>query len=290
MSKEIAKITEKDIPTLKLLLKSGMSYSEIGKRYSGINYRTVAYYIRKLGLQEFTKQHEKEMAMLGDFFEVIDTPEKAYVLGFILGDGYVSERQKDYVEISVSISDKCVVDFIANVTKSNVYVDMTTNKAARKFPSATITKTMHHIGKHLGGRLKQDRHYPRVKPSLNRFLLLGFFDADGSITYGHRRDRNRFWANIAFTHHLKCLSGLQAFLCKELDISTMVYPKSDENAYVIKFAGKDDVMKFINYLYPDDSFVVLRRKYEKAEAVRLELGEIGETTLQQAYNTEPSHR
>ena len=276
-----AKITEKDIPKLKTLLEARTSYEEIGKIFGGINYRTVSYYIRKLGLHKLTQQFEKEQQLLGNAFERIDTAEKAYALGFILGDGHISQSQKDYVEVSIALADKAILDFIAIVVKGNVTVDNTVDKRQRRFPSACLTKTIPHISKHLGGRLKQERHFPRIGENLTRFLLLGFFDADGSITFGRRKDRNRFWVNIGFTHHLKCLLGLQQMLLKELNISTAVCPKSGENAYVIKFSGKRDVLAFLDYIYPDDSFIVLRRKYEKAEAVRLELGEFGETTPKQ---------
>ena len=36
-------------------------------------------------------------------------------------------------------------------------------------------------------------------------------------------------------------------------------------------------IEFLNYIYPDDNFIILNRKYNKAEALRLELGEFGES-------------
>ena len=37
-------------------------------------------------------------------------------------------------------------------------------------------------------------------------------------------------------------------------------------------------IKFLDYIYPDDEFVILQRKYLKAQALRLELEEFGENT------------
>lgn len=274
MSKQ-PKITEKDYHFIKELLLKGTPYTEIGEIY-GINYRTVSYYIRKLDLHRFSNQYIKEMSAVGNLFEQIDTPEKAYVLGFILGDGgFSSNNQKDCILISVALRDREVVDFVADCISGNVHIDTETNIDRRKFPKASVVKTIPHIIKHLGGRLKKDRHYPRIKQDLERFLLLGLFDADGSIACGYRKDRGRFWCTISFTHHLKCLTGLQKFLYK-IGISTIVAPKHGEDAYVIRFSGKEDIIKFLDYLYPEDNtFIVLKRKYEKAKAVRLELGEIG---------------
>jgi hypothetical protein len=61
-----------------------------------------------------------------------------------------------------------------------------------------------------------------------------------------------------------------------LGISTTVRPKSKENAYVLEFSSRKDVLNFLNYVYPDDKFVVLKRKYNSARAVRLEWEENGE--------------
>jgi len=275
MSRSLPRITEKDIPYIKHLLSQNKTFSEIGEIY-GINYRTVSYYIRKLGLFTFTNQYVKECNTLHNEFEIIDTPEKAYTLGFLLGDGGFGATQ-DIMIVGIAIKDKEVLDFISKVVKGNVIESLKLDRAKRIFPHVTIAKTIPHLVKHFGGRLKKERHYPRINNSLERYLLLGFFDADGGISYGNRKDRGRFWVNISFTNHLKCLTGLQKLLYRKLGISTIIHPKSDEDAYVIKFSGKEDVIKFINYIYPDESFIVLKRKYEKAKAVRLELGEIGET-------------
>ena len=110
-------------------------------------------------------------------------------------------------------------------------------------------------------------------------MLLGFFDADGSISYGIRKDRNRFWQQVRFTSQLKLLEGIQQMLYKNIGISSIIRPKKGEDCYVISFGSKEDVLKFINYIYPkDDDFIILQRKYLKANAVRLELEEFGGNT------------
>ena len=46
---------------------------------------------------------------------------------------------------------------------------------------------------------------------------------------------------------------------------------------MLEFANREDVLKFLNFIYPNDSFIILKRKYNKAKALRLELGEFGES-------------
>ena len=129
--------------------------------------------------------------------------------------------------------------------------------------------------KFIGGNLKINRHLPIVRKDLNRYLLLGAFDADGCLTWGRRKDKNRIWHKISFTTSFNIAICLQQILIKELNISTIVRPKSKESCYVIEFANRKDILKFLDYIYCDD-FVVLKRKYLKAKALRLELEENGE--------------
>ena len=73
------------------------------------------------------------------------------------------------------------------------------------------------------------------------------------------------------------LEGVQQHLFN-IGITTKLRPKSNENCYIIEFANKKDVLKFLDYIYPDNDFIILKRKYLKAKALRLELEEFGGTT------------
>ena len=46
-------------------------------------------------------------------------------------------------------------------------------------------------------------------------------------------------------------------------------------------------MKFLGYIYQDD-FIVLKRKYLKYKALRLELEENGESRISEQYRAEPT--
>ena len=72
---------------------------------------------------------------------------------------------------------------------------------------------------------------------------------------------------------------------EEIEISSIVRPKSGENCFVLEFANKENVLKFLDYVYPNDDFIILQRKYLTSCALRRKLGEFGESWK---ANTEPS--
>lgn len=208
--------------------------------------------------------------------EKIDNKDIAYMIGFICADSSISLNNS--VELGVKLEDKEILDYLGNILDSKVNIDNVINKKARRFPRARFTKNITDILFFIKSRLKNDRILPIVSNDLEKYLLLGFFDGDGCITWGKRKDRNRIWQKVSFTSSLKMLIHVQKILQK-INISTIIRPKKDENTYVLEFSSKNEVLFFGNWLYDNDNFVVLRRKFNNFNALRLELDKFGETTI-----------
>lgn len=255
-------------------LRQGMTTREIAKKV-GKGSSTIDYWINKYNIKEHSKYKKPQYKDL-TYFNKINTKEKAYIIGFMLGDSCINK--KDIVEISVALQDKEILDFIAEEIGCNVSINTTLNKKQRRFPKARIVigkpQLTRDIIKLFGGRSKEERRIPIIPERLERYLVQGFFDAEGCITWGFRKDRNRLWQKISFTSQLKMLQGIQKILLKQ-DIATLIRPKSGEKCYIMEFSDKLRVLKFLDYIYPDDGFIILKRKYKKAQALRLELGEFG---------------
>lgn len=267
---------------LEKCLNDGMSTRDIEK-ICNIDHRTISYWVNKYNLSQLSRFAKKDVYTFGK----IDSKEKAYVLGFILADSGISE--KNMVEIGIAIHDKQIIEFIANVINSNINYDHKLNTAQRRFPRVRTTKTITDVTKFTGGRLKADRHYPRVRDDLERYLIQGFFDADGCITWGHRKDKNRIWYKISFTSQYKILEGVQQYLSNKLNISSKLRPKGESKCFVLEFCNQNDVLTFCEHIYPDDSFIILKRKYLNYNALRLELEENGESNRSDCrYRAEPT--
>jgi hypothetical protein len=256
-------------------LNRGMSSREIEKK-TGIKYWNILYYIKQYNLNELNV-YEKVIYNDISYFNKIDTKEKAYILGFFLGDSGLSKEDK--LDLRIKLEDIEVCNFIQSEIGCHITINNKINLNQNKFPSANIKignpNIIRDIKKLFGGRLKQDRHIPIISKSLERYLVQGFFDAEGCVTFGYRKDRNRLWQKISFTSKYKMLEGIQNILLKN-EIPTKIKPKQQDDCFVMEFSDPKRVLLFLDYIYPNDSFIILNRKYEKANALRLELGEFGE--------------
>lgn len=257
-------------------LQEGLSYRKIGE-IAGISGKAVQYWANKYDLLNYNV-YKKPIYKDENQFNKIDTKEKAYIIGYSLADAYIS---KDSIEFGCTIADKELLQFISNYTGANLKEDCCYDPAVRHFPRARISignkSIITDFNKHCSS--KENKHCPIINKQLERYLVQGFFDGDGCITWGRRKDRDRIWQKISFTSSLLVLEGIQKILLNQCNIATIIRPKGKEKVFVLEFASKENVLKFLDFIYPDNSFIILHRKYEKANALRLELGEFGEVPI-----------
>lgn len=254
---------------LENFLKEGKTTREIGL-ILGVANTTISRYIRNYNLNNLYSKPK----YLPYHLTKIDSKELAYMLGFIIADSSINN---EIVEISIAINDSELMDLFSSLLGIKSFEDLTLIKEKRRFPRIRLVRKIVGINKFIGGNKKKDRNVPIIQKDLEVYLIRGIFDADGCITWGYRKDRNRIWHKVSFTSSLGILTSVQKVLYK-IGISTIVRPKANEDCYVLEFANKKDILKFYNYLYADDSFIPLKRKFDNYNALRLELGELSENT------------
>jgi len=251
-------------------LKKGLSTRKIEKllNYS-LKRSTISYYIKKYNLTDMMN-YKKPKYVDEYFFNKIDTKEKAYILGYTLADGYIANNVLMY---GCALEDKEILLFIQKQIGGAVREYNVINKKLKRFPNAKMNIANKQILLDINkfGN-KENKTFPRIQKDLERYMLLGFFDGDGCITWGRRKDRNRIWQKVCFTGSFKLLSAIQKLLIK-LEISSTLHPKGKENCYVLELSSKKDVYKIMEYLYGNRDLIVLHRKYNKYNALRLEWGE-----------------
>lgn len=96
-----------------------------------------------------------------------------------------------------------------------------------------------------------------VPTELVRHFLRGYFDGDGNVIYG-----KKYASGIKYNINI---CGNEEFLLNTFQVcfpstNKMYYEKKSKQVYVWKISSKDNVTRFLNYLY-SDSNIYLQRKY-----------------------------
>ncbi len=216
-----------------------------------------------------------------NYFEIIDTEDKAYFLGVFYADGWVDKR---YTNAKISVTDK---EIIENLIKYIGYVGDIKERAGRKthhkrqysVPLCS-SKLCHDLSKQ-GCMPKKSFiiKYPtleQVPSNLVKHWLRGVIDGDGSIgiQYKVKWGKPRYWTTIVGTMDL--LNGIKDYIYKELGIDTTVaqYKPMRKTTARLHFKNKGDIAKFLKWLY-QDATIYLQRKYDRAqEILQLEIEQL----------------
>lgn len=243
------------------LVKQKKSGKEIAKILN-INYTCVHKKLRKLGIHLYN--YHNELKFDNTVFDVIDTEEKAYWLGFLFADGHVSSTANT-VELSLKGEDKEHLEkyntFLRNKACIKTSKVRCKNKEYTRCRCGVTNKHFHDTLVSLGcvPRKSLILKFPDLTifstSSLIRHFIRGYVDGDGCLSY---TKSGRLTIQILGTKEfLETLNSL-------LPVKALNYTKKPEhvnNTYCISFgcSSADCVAK---YLY-EDSTIYLDRKYDR---------------------------
>lgn len=196
--------------------------------------------------------HSKKLADFS-YFEVIDTEEKAYWLGFIAADGCVMYRGNETFnfELSLKLSDK---HHLQKLKKSlNAEIEVKTDSFRSRFciGDAVFCKAL--ISKGIVPRKSLILEFPNIEQVpefLQKHFIRGYFDGDGCVN-------NPLYYPINVS-----ILGTKNFLEDLLKISNIqkkiIQEKRNTNIYMFSISGTT-ARNFLNWIY-GDATIFLDRK------------------------------
>ena len=108
MAISIYKCTEELQNQIIAAYKNNISLRQIEKDFD-VSRKTISKFLEEKGIKTVKGNHYRKYFHNFDFFEKIDSEEKAYWLGFMFADGYIVNYDNYYVEdvlgLSVSLKD-----------------------------------------------------------------------------------------------------------------------------------------------------------------------------------------
>lgn len=212
-------------------------------------------------------------------FELIDTPEKAYFLGFMYGDGCITKyKVKDkkinyQTKISIHIKDR---DLIKKLNKLFPFLNINefdytkyNNKTGKQISlrSGSI-KLFNDL--QLNGLFvrksyenKENLKIPKIGDDQLSHFIRGFFDADGSV-YKLKSRENLL--NVSITSNSKNLineinshlNKINIFSSRILEVKPV--GRSKQTYYNLSINRKDEILKFKKYIYHNSQIHLERKK------------------------------
>lgn len=247
---------------------NGKSMRQIEQEY-GINRATLSKYLTKHHIKTTVGNHFRTYHHQEDFFEKIDTEEKAYWLGFMFADGYISNNEHRYGEdqfgLSLSEVDIDVLykfkDAINASNPIHTYIRSDNNSKPLCRIQLTSQRTVDDLISH--GCIKQKSHIlepPKGVPDeLIHHFIRGFFDGDGSIIKSRNENykkTNGYVYSIDFTTTEMMANWLQSYF----DMGSVIKDSRKQFTYYYNLGGHQQVIKFFHLIY-NHATIYMERKY-----------------------------
>ena len=222
---------------------------------------------------------ERQYNVNHDYFNQIDTSEKAYILGFIYADGcnYITEdgktniinftQLKDSVDILQKIKLELESEYpiLEYTQKTNEKIICRTNIRSKQLSDDLIK---------LGVMSKKSLivDFPSFTIVPEKFMphfIRGYFDGDGCVWDGKRKKsrvkdlskiegfRDRIIHNVKFTFtgNFNFINTLQDFLVINLGFkkTKLNFSKAKETKHIctMEYSGRGQMKTFYDYLYKD---------------------------------------
>lgn len=226
--------------------------------FYGLSRNSIYSFLKRNGVTD-VKNYLKDLSFQQDYFNNIDSSDKAYWLGFIYADGYVFSP-KDRLGINLHVKD---IEHLHKFKKS-----LKSTQKVRIVEKNNTCNITHHSKKLLED-LKQhgciDKKslvlvFPKIEDCFLFDFIRGYYDGDGCIT---NNCNGKMRLNVVGTESF--LTTLQNIFYTKLDIPKRKLHTTGK-AFVLEHNGNKQATKIADTLYKDAN-IYLDRKYEKYKSM-----------------------
>lgn len=263
-------VTEKTRPSTAKKIRAALEECQISNE--SVTKIAKKYNLTPTLLVNIVKQYFDNVNVVGKpkfnehIFDVIDTEEKAYWLGFIFADGYIDssplyKNKKNNYEFELSLSNKDIEhlqkfsSFI--FLKKELYVDDT--RCRLSVNSKHFWKILNSYG--CVPKKSLILKFPNIDifsdTSLIRHFIRGYFDGDGYISH---RDSIKDTPSVNLLGTPEFLITALSYL--NIDQNYKLHQNHNSEKTVYYFETDKKAIIFMKQLY-DNSNIYLQRKYEK---------------------------
>ena len=232
---------------------NGLNANQISKNINKSFY-TVKSILVKHRNPSFKKYNNGNM----QYFDIINSDAKAYLLGFIAADGCITKSRNSIgLTITIHKKDKIVLDKLKEeLCSENPIKELKRDNLVRfVLYNKELTESLAKVGIYERKSLSMDNIIKNIPEEYRSSFIRGYFDGDGSFTYQEKY--NRGYVQIRGTKEL--LIGI----VDSLNIESYSISEYDSIPN-LSIGSKKQIKKFFDSIYKNSS-IHLDRKYNKME-------------------------
>lgn len=239
---------------------------ELGCSLCGVYDALKRWGIQTRNLSESHKQKQCDES----FFDYIDNEEKAYWLGFVYADGYITTGNN----LGITLSNKDIDHLYKFIKAINGNFQPKTYKGTG-YSENLYSRVMLKSKRVVDGLIKNGVKYNKslilefpsneqVPDNLIRHFIRGYFDGDGSIVLSKNSINMKVCGTKEFLY--KMISTLNNNCTYEYKKVLYKRRNDDKNTYYISFGGRLKVLDALEFIY-SNSTIYLDRKYERYQTL-----------------------
>lgn len=216
--------------------------------------------------------NKKKYTINEDFFENIDSEEKAYFLGFFYADAGLDDNGKK-VMFALAAQDLEIIIKLQQCLESNIPIKITSRKRLGEnnqdrclflISRKKIWSDLSRLGLYQNKSLTLSPDPIKfLSDEIFRHFIRGYFDGDGCISVHKPKNRTGFQSAVTILSTIEFIEYIKVRL-SFLNINMRITKRhnNDTNCYTLEINGNNQVKKFLGWLYKDSS-IYLSRKYNK---------------------------
>lgn len=246
-------------------LAASKSQEEIGKIFE-ISQSQVGNILRKHGIKlPKSRLNMSKLSLDVDYFKIIDSPKKAYWLGFICADGCI---YKNGGKLTLMVKDKEICDKFKSdiqsshkISERNIFDKRTGNTYTQysiQVTNAIFVQNIINLG--VTSNKSSILDFPKMEEKYYSYFIAGLFDGDGSISL---KSSGKISCNLISTKEV--LTFIQNLLHNKFEIapkSLLQVSENCNNVYKVYWQNDGDCQKILDYIYQGEN-IYLTRKYER---------------------------
>ena len=219
-----------------------------------------------------------------EYFDNIDSENKAYFLGLLYADGNnITHNTTEGLSISLKEEDGYILESLKEQIKSDYpLIKRKSGDIMFYVYSHGFKKKLDSVGVFQRKTFKLDFPY-FLSDNLIKHFIRGYFDGDGCIWNGKRKkmvvkdNKSKFGtrerivhnAKFTFTGYTVFIQQLQQYLHQQINlpINKLNYRhKNNLNCATIEYSGRGNIGKLYKYMY-EKSNIFMKRKKLKFEEI-----------------------